>query len=132
MRTTTLGLAEHLAREEREVRQRVQDLRRKRQRQDTAVLMDGEELRKLDMYDAASLASLEQHNEAVFRRLSDKSQALAEAQERLREGTYGLCRACGTRIPRSRLEAVPTATLCVPCQERREAFQSSRASLLRS
>ncbi len=36
------------------------------------------------------------------RRLADKSQALAEAWEQVREGTYGLCRACGGRIVRVR------------------------------
>lgn len=30
-------------------------------------------------------------------------------------GTYGNCAACGHPIPLARLEARPSATLCVPC-----------------
>lgn len=125
MSSTKRVLLEHLAREEREVRQRVQDIRRKRQRQDPALFLDMSDSRSLDLFDAASLASQEQDSEAVWRRLADKTRALAEVQERVREGTYGVCRSCGARIPKSRLEAVPTATLCVPCQERRETLRGN-------
>src|SRR6202162_5439770 len=38
-----------------------------------------------------------------------------QAVERLDEGTYGRCAACGTLIPEERLLAVPWAALCVPC-----------------
>ncbi|MBI4734703.1 MAG: TraR/DksA C4-type zinc finger protein [candidate division NC10 bacterium] len=31
----------------------------------------------------------------------------------------------GSRIPHQRLEAIPTATLCVPCQEQREAARAA-------
>jgi DnaK suppressor protein len=37
------------------------------------------------------------------------------ALERLDEGTYGRCVACGEPIPQERLQAVPWAALCVPC-----------------
>lgn len=36
------------------------------------------------------------------------------------DGTYGLCEACGARIDRARLEALPHARHCLECQERRE------------
>lgn len=42
------------------------------------------------------------------------------AFERLGEGTYGICEACGRPIGDERLEAVPTARLCVDDQERAE------------
>ena len=38
-----------------------------------------------------------------------------QALERLDEGTYGRCVACGVLIPSERLLAVPWAALCVPC-----------------
>lgn len=41
--------------------------------------------------------------------------AVAAAHTRLRDGTYGLCEACGTTIPDERLRARPTATSCVRC-----------------
>ena len=41
---------------------------------------------------------------------------IAAARARLRNGTFGTCEACGTVIPLSRLEAIPTAHQCLPCQ----------------
>jgi DnaK suppressor protein len=48
--------------------------------------------------------------------------ALAEvdrALEKVDEGTYGLCDDCGQAISSERLEAMPSATLCVTCSARR-------------
>src|SRR6185312_5528194 len=48
--------------------------------------------------------------------------AIAEvdrALEKLDEGTYGTCDACGHRIGDERLEAVPWAALCVDCAAKR-------------
>lgn len=46
-----------------------------------------------------------------------------EAIERIDEGSFGECESCGEDIEVRRLEARPTATLCIQCkedQERRE------------
>jgi DnaK suppressor protein len=43
-----------------------------------------------------------------------------EALERLEQGTYGICSACGRPIPEERLAAVPYATLCVEDKRRQE------------
>jgi len=40
--------------------------------------------------------------------------------ERIEEGTYGLCEECGVKIPKSRLNAIPYATLCGRCAEQHE------------
>lgn len=42
---------------------------------------------------------------------------IERALERLAAGTYGRCTGCGGVIEPQRLEAVPTATLCVKCAE---------------
>src|SRR5258707_13002236 len=39
---------------------------------------------------------------------------------RLKQGTYGLCEACGTKIPVSRLNVLPYSTLCIKCQREAE------------
>ncbi len=39
-----------------------------------------------------------------------------EALERLDEGEYGYCESCGVEIGIRRLEARPTATLCIDCK----------------
>jgi DnaK suppressor protein len=36
---------------------------------------------------------------------------------RVEAGTYGQCSRCGADIPTGRLEAMPTATMCITCQE---------------
>jgi RNA polymerase-binding transcription factor DksA len=46
--------------------------------------------------------------------------SLSRAEEKVREGTYGLCDSCGKPIPADRLQAVPGAPHCVPCGERLE------------
>jgi len=41
--------------------------------------------------------------------------------ERIEEETYGDCEECGVKIPKTRLNAIPYATLCVKCASRQEA-----------
>jgi DnaK suppressor protein len=45
---------------------------------------------------------------------------LEEALARIEEGTFGDCESCGEDIELRRLEARPTATLCVSCKEDQE------------
>lgn len=117
------SLLRDLGREEREIRRRIAALRRPRHLH--AAVPDLPPDGSIDLFEAALRTSAEQHEEVVRRRLAEKSQELAEAFERLRDGTYGRCQACGRRIPRRRLQALPTATLCVPCQEQCEAAQAA-------
>ena len=37
------------------------------------------------------------------------------ALERVEEGSYGDCEECGAKIPKTRLNAIPYATMCVKC-----------------
>ena len=48
---------------------------------------------------------------------------LEEALERIRNGTFGICRTCSKPISRARLEAVPNATECIECKSKRDAAQ---------
>jgi RNA polymerase-binding transcription factor DksA len=45
---------------------------------------------------------------------------IADARERMRTGDYGQCIDCGTDIALERLQALPSAERCMPCQERHE------------
>jgi DnaK suppressor protein len=40
--------------------------------------------------------------------------------ERIEEGSYGQCEECGVKIPKTRLNAIPYATLCVKCASEQE------------
>lgn len=57
----------------------------------------------------------------VMSQLLDRAAALDEALHRIDQGVYGICVSCLEPIPRPRLEAVPEAALCAPCQEKKEA-----------
>jgi RNA polymerase-binding transcription factor len=43
------------------------------------------------------------------------------ALKRVDAGTYGTCSRCGAEIPVARLNAMPTATLCITCKEAEES-----------
>ncbi len=45
---------------------------------------------------------------------------LDKALEMIEEGTYGYCQSCKEPIAKVRLEAVPTAKLCVDCKSKKE------------
>ena len=45
--------------------------------------------------------------------------ALDAAGERLAAGTYGVCERCGREIAAERLDALPAATVCILCADRR-------------
>lgn len=51
---------------------------------------------------------------------SDEIAAINAALQRIELGTYGDCVECGSSIPEARLYAAPSATRCLPCQERAE------------
>lgn len=52
----------------------------------------------------------------ILERIGQVEQALA----RLAAGTYGNCERCGKTIPKARLEAFPSVTLCVACKQLEE------------
>lgn len=56
----------------------------------------------------------------------DKQKWLAvnHALTKIERGTYGLCEDCGEEIAYPRLEAYPTAALCVHCQRQWETHET--------
>ena len=75
---------------------------------------DGE-LAGVDQHNADAGSDLfeNERDQSVIERLERELEAIARAEQRVEEGTYGLCEACGRPIPTGRLEARPTATTCV-------------------
>ena len=57
---------------------------------------------------------------ALRQLLNNDLHQVEHALSRANAGDYGLCEECGHEIPPRRLQAIPTATLCVDCQGRRE------------
>jgi len=56
---------------------------------------------------------------------------IEEALRRIDEATFGLCDTCEEPIERRRLDARPTATLCVSCKEDEERAEGNTADGLR-
>ncbi len=52
--------------------------------------------------------------------LMERLKVLARAEEKIREGTYGICESYGRAIPTARLRAVPEAVRCVSCAEQED------------
>lgn len=54
-------------------------------------------------------------NEAALRTAEKQKADLLRALERLKDDKFGLCHACGERIPIGRILLVPGASRCVRC-----------------
>lgn len=59
-------------------------------------------------------------SEAIMAAARRQRLAAAAALERIDLGTYGTCADCRGQLPEGRLEALPAAARCVPCQARRD------------
>ena len=65
---------------------------------------------------AASQVFTQQRDLALRDHTRSALQTIDAALARLEAGTYGRCTACGARIAPERLEALPSAALCIACQ----------------
>ncbi len=74
----------------------------------------------LHMADHGTDSMEKEKSQLLAQRGSDYIEYLHEAQQRIEEGTFGICRICKGEIGRARLEAVPTATQCISCKSKRD------------
>lgn len=73
-----------------------------------------------DLEVARSLADIEMHA-SLIERAEERLKAIDAAFSRLEQHSFGLCEQCGNEISLERLRALPFATFCIDCQEKREA-----------
>lgn len=59
-------------------------------------------------------------NLALRQTLERQLEQVKEALERFERGTYGYCLDCDKEIDPARLKAIPSASLCIDCMQRRE------------
>ena len=74
-------------------------------------------------YHLADHATETQDREQAFHMASREGKYLfyiEEALDRVRNGTFGVCKKCSKLIPKPRLEAVPTAKMCIDCKTAQE------------
>lgn len=80
--------------------------------------------------DIADRAASSYTKEFLFSQSNNERQLLQmveSALQRLREGSFGECVACGNEINSKRLEAVPWTRYCIECQEKLEKGQLEEA-----
>ncbi|ACI20338.1 MULTISPECIES: RNA polymerase-binding protein DksA [Thermodesulfovibrio] len=65
-------------------------------------------------------------------RLRDRERKLLKkiekTLEKINNGTYGICEACGAEIPIERLEARPVTDLCIECKTEQEEAEKLKES----
>lgn len=80
-----------------------------------------------DLADEADLASSDMAK-GMQTRLGNREilylKKVSEALERMDEGSYGRCGACDAHIGYGRLQARPTAELCINCKEEQEKMEN--------
>jgi DnaK suppressor protein len=79
-----------------------------------------------EVEDQAAESSGLQNLLAQEERLVDELTDLDAALKRLHAGTYGLCEKCGCSIGMNRLQAMPTARLCIEDARRMGSARSCR------
>jgi DnaK suppressor protein len=84
-----------------------------------AAIEPTDELSTVEMADDASDTYQNEFDEGRAEDLRARLAAVERAEERLRNGTYGLSVESGERIPDERLEAIPTAERTVEEEARR-------------
>ncbi|MDR3203157.1 MAG: RNA polymerase-binding protein DksA [Deltaproteobacteria bacterium] len=79
--------------------------------------------------DPTDRASIESDRSFILR-LRERERTLLtkinEALERIENGEFGICEACGSDISLKRLQARPVTTLCIDCKTRSEAMEKAR------
>ena len=82
--------------------------------------------------DPTDRASLESNRNAMLR-IRDRERKLIakidDALQRMHDGNYGLCEACGGPIGLDRLRARPVTTLCIDCKSAQEAQERRQRRL---
>lgn len=73
-----------------------------------------------DLADVASDTFEREKGIAIENSVQDLLQQVEEALERIDQGTFGVCEACGSPIHPERLRALPYARLCIDCKAREE------------
>lgn len=71
----------------------------------------------------ADMASDSYERDFAFDLASNEQELVYKIDESLRridEGVFGKCLNCGKKISKARLNIVPYAALCVPCQQKEE------------
>ena len=104
-------------------KKRLEERQRELRQNVSRTAQDGREADLESAQDVADRAANSYTKEFLFSQSSSERQILAMvdgALNRIREGSFGECIACGEEINPKRLEAVPWTRHCIACQEKLE------------
>lgn len=87
---------------------------------DLSLLKQLPELSGSDVVDAALDAAQDEISCQLAEVESRELGSIENALERIKQGFYGMCEVCGSKIPMARLNALPYATMCIECQQASE------------
>jgi RNA polymerase-binding protein DksA len=71
--------------------------------------------------DAAQTTSERARVLSIAEGLRQRLEDVHAAMQRIERGTYGICESCGKPIAPERLEAIPTARLCIACKQKSQS-----------
>lgn len=100
---------------------RRRDALRKALAGDLSLLKELRDQQGSDVVDAALDTAQDEISSQLAEVESRELASIEKALDRMREGNYGLCEGCTTKIPLARLNALPYATLCIDCQRQEES-----------
>jgi DnaK suppressor protein len=84
---------------------------------DQSIVVERPEATSFGKEDEVATQSLEIERRLILTlRTREQLAEIQHALNKLMNGTYGLCDACGSLITPERLEALPQASLCLPCK----------------
>ena len=84
--------------------------------EDARNLMENDMINVNDSVDEATSTITQTILSTMSKNNQQKILAIEAALRRIVENNYGLCIACGCKIAKERLEAVPWATKCITCK----------------
>jgi DnaK suppressor protein len=73
-----------------------------------------------DVVDFALDSAQDEINSQLAEVESRELASIENALERMRDGSYGACEGCNSKIPMARLNALPYASYCIECQREME------------
>ncbi len=84
---------------------------------------EGRDYTTNEVGDSVDIASNSYEREVLFELTDNERKQLSEidaALQRIEDKTFGECADCSGKISQERLEAIPTATLCITCKSKRD------------
>ncbi|MBI5555835.1 MAG: TraR/DksA family transcriptional regulator [Elusimicrobia bacterium] len=85
---------------------------------------EGKDYTTNEVGDSVDIASNSYEREVLFELTDNERKQLTDidiALKNIEDKDFGICGDCGEKISSERLEAVPTATLCIGCQTKKDS-----------